>query len=219
MIFHIITLFPEVFEPYFNASIIGRAKNKGLIKIKLYNLRDFLKSKERADDRPYGGGPGMVLRIEPLARAVDKIMGKGRKAKIIIFSPSGKAFNDKKALDLSKHYREIVLIAGHYEGLDERIKNILKSEKHKFEEISVGPYVLTGGEVPAMILVDAVSRKIPRVLGKEESLEEKRLGIGIPSYSRPEVFIYKRRKYRVPKILLSGNHRQILKWRLEHKKK
>lgn len=221
MKFDIITLFPDVFENYFNSSIIGRAKKKGLIKIRIHDLRSFA-SKIRPDDRPYGGGPGMVLRVEPLAKALNKILGKKsakRKTKIIIFSPAGREFDDKMTVEIVKKYSYLVLMAGHYEGIDERIKKIIKDKGYKFEDISIGNYVLTGGELPAMVVVDAVSRKLKGVLGKTESLEEKRLGVGVPVYTRPEVFIYKGKKYLVPKVLLSGNHKEIEKWRLEHKKK
>lgn len=219
MTFNIITLFPKVFEPYFEESIIGRAKNKGLIKIKVHNLRDFTKDKHhKVDDRPFGGGPGMLLKAEPLVRAIQSvksgIKSSKSKTKIILFSASGKQFDDKTALKMADNYDQFILISGHYEGVDERIKKIFK-----IEEISVGPYVLTGGELPAMLFVDALSRKIKGVLGKEESLEENRLGVGIPAYTRPDVFTYKHKKYPVPKVLLSGNHAEIMKWRLEHKRK
>lgn len=224
MKFDIITLFPEVVEPYFNASILGRARKSGLIKIKLHNLRHFLKGKERADDRPYGGGPGMVIRAEPVIRAIEstlKIKNQKSKvkSKIILFSPAGKEFNDKMSVELAKKYNRLVLVAGHYEGIDERIKKIIKDKGYKFEDISIGNYVLTGGELPAMVVVDAVSRKLKGVLGKTESLEERRLGVGVPVYTRPEVFNYKGKKYSVPTVLLSGNHKEIEKWRVEHKKK
>lgn len=144
----------------------------------------------------------MVMMTEPILKAVPKI-----KSKIILLSPKGKQFNQKMARDWAKKYKDIVLISGHYEGIDERVAKILKAEK-----ISVGPYVLTGGELAAAIIVDAVSRHIPGVLGKEESLEEKR-GIGIPVYTRPEVFKYKNKTYCVPKVLLSGHHKKIEEWR------
>ncbi len=219
MTFNIITLFPKVFEPYFEESIIGRAKAKGIIKIKVHNLRDFTKDKHhKVDDRPFGGGPGMLLKAEPLIRAVQfvksGIKNPKSKTKIILFSASGRQFDDKMAVKLADNYDQFILISGHYEGVDERIKKIFK-----IEEMSVGPYVLTGGELPAMLFVDALSRKISGVLGKEESLEENRLGIGIPAYTRPDIFTYKHKKYSVPKVLLSGNHAEIMKWRLEHKKK
>lgn len=231
MRFDIITIFPRVFDSYFNESIIKRAKFKKLVDIRIYNLRDFTRDKHKTvalrqaqgnreprrtiDDKPYGGGPGMVFKVEPLARAINYIRGKNTETKIILFSASGRKFNAKLAQDFAKKYKRIILIAGHYEGVDERIKSIFGG---KIEELSIGPYVLTGGELPAMVFVDAVSRHIPGVLGKEESLEEKRYGVGVPAYTRPEVFVYKNKKYTVPKVLVSGNHKDIEKWRINHSK-
>ncbi len=208
--FDIITIFPEIFKSYFNESIIKRAQKSGKIKINIINLRNFSKNKNNmVDEKPYGGGPGMVFKIEPLAKAVSSLKLKGPAyAKLVLFSASGKQFNSKIAADWAEKFNRIVMIAGHYEGVDDRIKKMFK-----VEEISIGPYVLTGGELPAMVVVDAVSRHIPGVLGKNESLEEGRLGIGVPVYTRPEIFIYKNKKYSVTKILLSGNHYKIEKWR------
>lgn len=240
--FDIITIFPKIFDSYFNESIIKRAQNPpplmdkssisgrkaqsikggGKIKINIVDLRKFSTDKhKKIDDKPFGGGPGMVFKIEPLVKAINSILphlnpplNKGRKkegfkkTKIILFSAAGKQFDSKMAKDWAKKYNHIIMIAGHYEGVDERIKKIFK-----VEEISIGPYVLTGGELPAMVVVDAVSRYIPGVLGKKKSLEEKRLGIGVPVYTRPEVFKWHGRKYVVPKVLLSGNHKKIEQWR------
>ncbi len=220
MTFHIITLFPEAIEPYLKSSIVGRARKKGLVKIKYYNPIDFTLSKHgRIDDRPYGGGPGMVMQALPILRAIQatKIKNK-KKAKVILFSPAGKQFNNQSAKRLAKSSGHLILICGRYEGIDERIKKVLKDQKHQIEELSVGPYVLAGGELPAMIIVDATSRQIKGVLGKEESLEERRLGTGVPAYTRPEVFVYRGKKYRVPKILLSGDHAKIQTWRRKNKK-
>jgi len=217
MRFDIITLFPKVFEPYLNESILGRAVRKGIIKIKIYNLREFSSDRKhhKVDDRVYGGGPGMVLQVGPIIKAVEHIRKQSKKDKIklILFSPKGKQFDDKIAKQLAGQYDRIILICGHYEGVDERVKKILR-----VEELSVGPYVLSGGELPAMILTDAVARKIKGVLGKEESLEEKRYGIGIPVYTRPEIFIYKGKRYKVPKVLKSGDHSKISEWRSLHRK-
>lgn len=211
MKFDVITIFPKSFS-YLDESILKRAQQKGLIKIRIHNLRNFSFDKhKKVDDKPYGGGPGMVIKIEPLIKAIGPI-SKNKKMKIILFSPAGKQFNNKMAANLAKKYQHLLLICGHYEGVDERIKKILK-----VEEISIGNYVLTGGEPAAMVLIDAVSRQLSGVLGKKESLEEKRLGIGVPVYTRPEVFIYKRKKYSVPKILLSGNHQKITRWRVKHR--
>jgi len=227
MRFDIITIFPRVFEGYFNESIISRAQKNKLVKIKIWDLRKFLRGKKRVDDRPYGGGPGMVLKIEPLAMALGSILKLRRRTSksktsdvlIILLSASGKQFDSKMAGGFSKKYNRIILIAGHYEGVDERIKNIVKAYGLRLKAISVGQYVLTGGELPAMVIIDAVTRHIPGVLGKIESLEEKRYGIGVPTYTRPEVLKFKSKKYKVPKILLSGDHAKIDKWRKHHAKR
>jgi tRNA (guanine37-N1)-methyltransferase len=206
--FHIITIFPEMFDSYFNDSILKRAIKNGKIKIKFYNPRDFTKNKHRqVDDIPYGGGPGMVMKAEPILRAFEKAKGKKKKVKTIIFSPQGKEFTNKKANLLQKNYKDIILILGRYEGLDARIKKITKGE-----ELSIGPYILTGGELPAMILIDAVSRQIKGVLGNIESVEEKREN-SRDIYTRPEVISYNGKKYKVPKVLLSGHHKKILQWK------
>ena len=217
MTFHIITLFPEVFKPYLEESIVGIAQKKRIVRVKYYDIRKFSKDKKhkKVDDSVYGGGPGMVLGIEPLVGAVESAL-KGtspKKTKIILFSASGRQFDNKHAKRLAEKYKDIVLIAGRYEGVDERLGKIFKCE-----EVSVGPYVLTGGELPSMILIDAVSRQISGVLGKEESLEEMRCGVGVPTYTRPEIFKYKGKSYRVPKVLLSGNHEKINNWREAHRK-
>ncbi len=215
MQFDIITIFPKIFDSYLNESILKRAQKSKKIKINTINLRDFTKDKhKKVDEKPYGGGPGMIFKIEPLAKALSKLSPN----LVILFSASGKQFNSKMASDFVKKYNHIAMIAGHYEGIDERIKKVIRNLKLGISELSVGPYVLTGGELPAMIVVDAVSRYIPGVLGKTESLEEKRYGVGVPMYTRPEVFVYKNKKYSVPKILLSGNHKKIAAWRKNHQK-
>ena len=215
MHFDIVTIFPGAFDSYFNESMIKRAREKKLVDIQIHDLRKFSRDKhKKIDNRPYGGGPGMVLKIEPMARAVGSILkfkNKNEKVKILLFSAAGKQFNQKMAREWAKKYSSIIMIAGHYEGVDERIKKAFN-----LEEISMGPYVLTGGELPSMVVVDAVSRHIPGVLGKKESLEEKRHGVGIPTYTRPEVFEYKGKKYRVPKVLLSGDHKKIEEWRRKY---
>lgn len=212
MRFDIITIFPKMIHAYLGESIIKRARAKKLAEFRVHDLRDFTKERHRkVDDRPFGGGPGMVMQIGPLTRALDAILGTTaslRRKKIILFSAAGKQFTQKIAADWAKKYDHLVMIAGRYEGVDERIKKL-----HKVEEISVGPYVLTGGELPALIVADAVSRHIPGVLGKQESLEEKRHGVGVPVYTRPEIFQWKKKKYRVPKELLSGDHKKIEEWR------
>ncbi len=208
MTFHIITIFPDMFRSYTDESILLRAQNNKLINIKFYNPRDFTKDKHRkVDDKPYGGGPGMVMQAEPILRAVAKARGRKKNVKIIIFSPSGKQFTNTYAETLSKKCKDIILIAGRYEGVDTRVKKILKAE-----ELSIGHYILTGGEVPAMVVVDAISRQITGVLGHDESLEEKRVSSS-EMYTRPEVIKYKDKNYKVPKVLISGNHKKINEWR------
>jgi len=215
MRFDIITIFPHIFDSYLSESILKRAQERKIIKIKVHNLRDFTKDKhKKVDDRPYGGGAGMVFKIEPLIRAIGSILNhKSKKTEIVLFLPTGKQFDNKIAAQLAKNCNHLILICGRYEGIDERVKKVFRASGFKFHELSTGPYVLTGGELAAMVLIDAVSRQIPGVLGKQESLEEKRFGIGVPAYTRPKVFIYKGKKYQVPKILLSGNHKKIEEWR------
>lgn len=233
MIFDIITIFPEIFDSYLNESILKRAKKSGLIKINIHNLREFADDRhKKVDDRPFGGGPGMVFKVEPLVKAVQSILSKSQRANrpfdglrtgksqtgIILFSPAGKQFTNKIAADFSKKYDRIILVCGRYEGIDERIKRVFHDLGFVVQELSIGPYVLTGGELPAMILIDSISRQIPRVLGKNESIEEKRFGAGLSTYTRPEIFIYKNKKYKVPEVLLSGDHKRIEEWRKEHNK-
>jgi tRNA (guanine37-N1)-methyltransferase len=213
MRFHIITIFPEMFDFYFKESIIGRAIKNKLILIKFYNPRDFIKAPTNnyrpVDDKPYGGGPGMVMRAEPILKAVEKVLSKikNNKIKIVLFSPSGKKFDTAYAKKSAKNYSDIILICGRYEGIDMRVWKILRAE-----EISIGDYVLTGGELPAMVLIDSISRQIPGVLGKYESLEEERVSTS-EVYTRPEVLKYKGKNYKVPKVLLSGNHKKIEEWK------
>lgn len=211
MVFHMITIFPESIKSYFESSILKRAQKNKKIKIKFYNPRDYATNKHKTvDEKQFGGGPGMVMKVEPIIKATKSV--PKAKSKFVITSAVGKQFNQKMAREWAKKYKNIVLISGHYEGIDERVKKILKAQ-----EISVGPYVLTGGELPAAIIVDSISRQIPGVLGKKESLEENR-GFGIPVYTRPEIFIYKGKKYKAPKILLSGHHRKIEEWREKNQK-
>jgi tRNA (guanine37-N1)-methyltransferase len=227
MTFDIITIFPKDFS-YLNESILKRAQQKGLIKIKIHNLRDFSSDRhKKVDDKSYGGGPGMAMKADVIVLAVLHVLNEIKKTiktfrtnrtKIILFTPAGKQFDNKIAANLAKKYQHLILICGHYEGIDARVEKIIKNLKLKIENLSIGPYVLTGGELPAMVLVDAVSRYLPGVLGKEESLEERRLGIGVPVYTRPEVFKWKGEKYAVPKVLLSGNHAEITRWRAKHRK-
>lgn len=211
MKFNIITIFPEIFDSYFNESIIKRAQDKKKIKINIHNLRDYTKDKHKSvDDKPYGGGPGMVMMVEPIYKAIKKI--KKGKAKVILFSPKGKTFDQKMANRYSK-LDNLIMVCGRYEGVDERVKKFVD------EEVSIGDYVLTGGEIPAMIVTDAVTRLIPGVIAmeslKEESFSlEKELRDAkyeYPQYTRPENF----NNLKVPKVLLSGNHKKIKQWRLD----
>lgn len=219
MHFHVVTLFPEVCKAYTDASVLGRAqktdKGKGAkvrgkkIAVSYYNPRDFAVDKHtKTDDRPYGGGPGMVMKAEPILRAVAKAVGKKKGVKIFIMSPRGKMFTQEMAKRLSKT-KDIVLISGRYEGIDARVTKILKAE-----EISVGEYVLTGGELPALAMIDAIARNIPGVLGTLESLEDTRVSTS-EMYTRPEVFVWKKKKHEVPGVLLSGNHAELETWRSE----
>lgn len=214
MIFHIITLFPNSFDSYLGESILKRALEDEKIKVKFYNPRDFTKGKSyadrRVDDKPYGGGPGMVIEALPVIKAIAKAKGK-KDAKIIWFTPSGKQFDTDYAKKTAKKYKDIILVCGRYEGIDARVKKAFR-----VEEISVGPFVLTGGELPAMIFMDCLSRQIEGVLGDMNSLEESR--VASPNvYTRPEVVEYKGKKYKVPKVLLSGNHKLIDEWKKNHK--
>ncbi len=211
--FDILTLFPEVCDAYFQASILGRAQKKKLVKITTHNIRDFARDKhKKVDDTPYGGGPGMVLKPEPIARAV-KLLKLGKESRVILLSAHGKMFDQKTARRLAR-YRQLIFICGRYEGVDERVAQHIADE-----EISIGNYVLTGGELPAMVIVDAVARHIPGVLGKKESREEERQGVGIPAYTRPEVFVWRGKKYKVPPVLLSGDHKKVEAWRKKQRKK
>lgn len=203
-----ITIFPEMFDSYLKESIIGRAIKAKKIAIKFYNPWDFCPKKERVDGRPYGGGPGMVLRPEFMIRAIEKAIRVSRiKPLIINFIPSAEKFTTTLAKKFSKKYSDIILISGRYEGIDARVDKIFKTKK-----ISIGDYVLTGGEIPAMVLIDSISRQVPGVLGKYESLEEERVSSS-EVYTRPEVLKYKNKNYKVPKVLLSGNHKKIDEWK------
>ncbi len=241
--FDIITIFPHVFGDYFSTSIIERAQKKGLIKIKIHNLRDFTTDKHKTvDDRPCGGGPGMIVKADIIYKAIvalAKLKIKNKKLKIVLLTPAGKQFNQKIAQRYSRLDR-LILISGHYEGVDARV------EKFVDEKISIGPYVLTGGELPAMTIVDAVTRLIPDVI-KKESLEEEtfnkmrinadqisadqrgknqrksaaanKVSREYPQYTRPPVLTIRDKSgkikvLKVPKVLLSGNHQKIREWRV-----
>ncbi len=236
--FYIISLFPESFESYLGSSMLWRADKEKKIKVHFYNPRDHsLDKHKKVDGRPYGGGPGMVMQVEPILRAVqaaqkqivkllrssakslphgEVFQGLKPKALILITSASGKQFDNKIAETYSKKYQHIIIICGHYEGVDARVKKILKANKMGVQEISIGPYVLTGGELPALVIIDSVARQIPGVLGNDISLEEKRISSS-ETYTRPEVFSHLGKKYKVPKVLLSGHHAEIDKWKLKAK--
>ncbi|MBX4206542.1 tRNA (guanosine(37)-N1)-methyltransferase TrmD [Candidatus Parcubacteria bacterium] len=209
MHFHFITLFPKAFDSYLGESILKRAIEDGKIKVSFYNPRDFAENKWRRVDRPpYGGGPGLVIEAEPVVKAIEAALKKAKKdAKIIYLSPSGKQFTNEYAARAVKKYKHVIIVCGRYEGIDARVKKVFKGD-----ELSVGPFVLTGGELPAMIIADSISRQLPGVLGNLDSLEERRVS-SADAYTRPEVFTYKKKSYRVPKILLSGHRAKIEEWK------
>lgn len=200
------------------ASILGRAQEGKFLSVLYYDPRELAGNKwGKVDDRPYAGGPGMVMTAEPILRTLEKIeksiaKKKNMKTKVIHFAPSGKQFTNTYAQNLVTKYTDIILITGRYEGIDARVNKIFKGDV-----ISVGPFVLTGGEVPAMVIVDACARQIEGVLGKHESLEEERTA-SPEAYTRPEVLEWKGKKYRVPKVLLGGDHKKIEEWRKSKQK-
>jgi len=213
MTFNIITIFPNILNSYFNESIIFRAQNKKIIKIKVHDLREWTKDKHRTvDDKPYGGGAGMVLMAGPIIKALRALMlnVKSKKSKIVLLSAKGKKWNQALAKRYAK-YDNITLICGRYEGVDERVKQFVD------EEISIGDYILTGGELPAAVIIDSIARLLPGVLGNKESIKsESHSRTGLlehPHYTRPEVLTVGRKKYKVPKVLLSGDHKKIKEWR------
>lgn len=204
----IITIFPEMFTSVVEASILKRAQNKGLLEIHLHNLREWTTDTHRTvDDRPYGGGPGMVMKVDILHRAIKDIKEKNPGAPVILMTPQGQPYQQETAEKLATN-KGMILISGHYEGYDERVRDYVD------QEISIGDYVLTGGELPAMIVIDSVARLIPGVLGHNESAQYESFSEGLldfSQYTRPEEYEGKR----VPEILLSGNHKEIEKWRKE----
>ena len=220
MKFDIITIFPDIFDSYFSESIIKRAQDKKLVKINVHNLRDYSKDKHKSvDNKPYGGGPGMVMMVEPVFKAIKtlKLRTENKEQRTILFSPKGKKFDQRMAKRFSKLDR-LIMICGRYEGVDERVAKYIVDE-----EVSIGDYVVTGGEIPAMLVVDAVTRLIPGVIAleslKEESFNIRDTNYEYPQYTRPEEFLPAGRhgkKWRVPKILLSGDHKKIKEWRDKH---
>ncbi|MCX6816782.1 MAG: tRNA (guanosine(37)-N1)-methyltransferase TrmD [Candidatus Beckwithbacteria bacterium] len=208
----ILTIFPEIFPTWLTTSIIGRAQKKKLVKINVHNLRDWATDKHKSvDDKPFGGGPGMVMRVDVVERAISEFRFQNSDFRTILLTPQGKKFNQRLAQKLAKQ-KQLILICGHYEGFDERIRRLAN------EEISIGDYVLTGGEIPAMALIDAVVRLIPGVVGNDESTKDESFSQNLleyPQYTRPEIY----KKMTVPKILLSGNHAEIKKWRKKEAEK
>jgi tRNA (guanine37-N1)-methyltransferase len=205
--FDILTLFPETFQSAFGSSLIKKAVDKGLIEINLHNIRDYALDKHRVtDDTPYGGGGGMVMKIEPIARALEAIATAGKSSIVILLSPQGKTFKQECAEKLT-HYSQIVLICGHYEGIDERVRMHLVNE-----ELSIGDYVLTGGEFPSMVIVDATSRLIPGFVGNSNSVLSDSFTTGFlegPHYTRPREY----KSWKVPEVLISGHQKRIDEWR------
>jgi tRNA (guanine37-N1)-methyltransferase len=205
--FDILSIFPEMFASPLNCSILKRAREKGLVEIHLYNIRDYAEDKHKmTDDAPYGGGGGMVMKVEPIDRALASILPEKGGILTVLLTPQGETFSQKMAEEMSLRSR-IVLISGHYEGVDERVRDHLVDQ-----EVSMGDYILTGGELSAMIMIDAISRLVPGVLGNNESASSDSFSMGLleyPHYTRPSDY----RGWRVPEVLLSGNHREILAWR------
>ncbi len=206
--FHLITLFPEACDAYLSASILGRARENKKIKVDYQTPRDFVTNKwGKVDERPYGGGPGMVMTALPVVKAIKKSLSRrnGKNA-IIWFEPNAKAFDNKEADKLAK-YDDVVLVCGRYEGIDTRAKTIAKT-LGKLHVYSLGEAIYTGGEVPAMAIVDAVTRRLPGVLGKDESVEERRVA-SREIFTRPEAIEWEGKKYKVPAVLKTGNHADI----------
>jgi len=203
----VLTLFPGMFAGPLDESIIKRARDAGLLDLQIHQLRDYAHDRHRSvDDRPFGGGPGMLLKPEPIFEAAEKLAGE--QTRVILLSPAGRTFNQAIAHELAQ-LPDILLVSGHYEGFDERIREHVADD-----ELSIGDYVLTNGSLPAMVVVDAVTRLLPGVLGDDESAHEESFSHGLleyPQYTRPTEF----RGMKVPEVLLSGNHAQIAKWRAE----
>ncbi len=237
MQFHVVTLFPESFDSYINESIIGRAIKSKKIKINFVNPRMFVSGKYKkvwpdgnvqriVDGRPFGGGPGMVMQAEPVLKSVESILKKISKRKtknktlIVFLSPSGELFSTDYAKKSVKSFADIIFICGRYEGIDSRVVTILSKQKTKviqFAQVSIGNFVLTGGELPAMVMIDCMARQIPGVLGNFDSREEERISSS-EIYTRPEVLEWKNKKYSVPDVLLSGDHKKMDQWKQSMKK-
>ncbi len=214
--FDIITIFPEVFRTYFSESIISQAQKRGLVKVNIHDLRDWTEDKHKTvDDKPFGGGRGMVMKVGPIYKAVKKL--KKKNSKVVLFTPRGKKFNQKTATKFSKR-KHFILICGRYEAIDERVAKKIADIK-----LSIGDYVLMGGELPAMVVIEAVSRLVPGVIGKPDLLEERITKKGgfveYPQYTRPEKFeASKKEEWKVPRVLVSGDHKKIKEWREKYKR-
>jgi len=212
MQFDVVTLFPEMFQGPLSASILKRARERRQIEVRLHNLRDYARNRHRqVDDAPYGGGGGMILLPGPIFEAVESILAghPTEKSRVILLSPQGRRFDQEKARQFARNGARLILVCGRYEGVDERVREFLADE-----EVSIGDYVLTGGELAAMVVIDGVSRLVPGVLGSERSAQEDSFVVGeleYPQYTRPALF----RGYAVPEVLLSGNHAEIERWRRE----
>lgn len=210
MRYDIITIFPKIFDGFLRESLLARAQKKKIITVKVHNLRQWTGDKHKTvDDRPFGGGPGMVLKVEPILKAVKglKSKGKGRKKRVILFSPRGEKITQADVKRLSK-YNQLILICGRYEGVDERVADYIADEV-----ISIGDYILNGGEVAAIVVLEAVSRLIPGFIAKSQSATK----TDHAQYTRPEIAVINGKKAKVPKVLLSGNHAKIKEWRDEHR--
>jgi tRNA (guanine37-N1)-methyltransferase len=209
MEFDVFTLLPEVFPPYLESSILQRARQRGLLKVRVHNIRDWAADKHHVtDDQPYGGGGGMVMKVEPVCAALESVLGPDTDCPVILLTPQGRVFTQRIASELAQQPR-LALLCGRYEGVDERIRQHLVTD-----EISIGDYVLTGGELPALILIDALARLLPGVLGDPDGPFDDSHASGLleyPHYTRPPEF----RGWRVPDVLLSGDHARIAKWRRE----
>ena len=218
----IITIFPEIFDFYLGQSLISKARKKGVLKIKTHQLRDFTNDKHSTvDDKPFGGGRGMVLKAEPIVKALSKLKVQSAKCKvkprIILFSPRGKKFTQKMATNWAKQ-SQLIFICGRYEAIDERVAKNLATDV-----VSIGDYVLMGGELPALVVIESVARLLPGAVGNSEALIGERITktggfVEYPQYTRPDVVEIKGKKARVPKVLLSGNHKKIDEWRLKNSK-
>ena len=209
LLFDVFTLFPEIFTPYLQASILQRASERQILQVNLHNIRDWTSDKHHVtDDAPFGGGGGMVMKPEPIFAAVESVLGESPACPVILLTPQGRVFNQRIAEELAQ-YEHLALLCGHYEGVDERVRQHLVSD-----EISIGDYVLTGGELPALILIDAIARLRPGTLGDPDGAANDSHSTGLleyPHYTRPPTF----REWSVPDVLLSGHHAQIIKWRRE----